>query len=219
MGEAELNKVTHQLIVHSVFYFYGDAATEQLSVRLAADISSHWNEPASKIKIRGDWYELVFFTEGYYAPDIAPETVWYNNDPANNYFRVEAFSSGHVSSVDGIGSNTGYFKLDNLLNHSTTAAHEYGHTLGLDHPQILDIRGKGQPGMMYPRGTICDPQFQYDPNALPLQPGGTLNPIFRKVMPSEIDDLKLHGLSFDKKGRAMVGDFSSLFHQKHLPPI
>jgi len=24
--------------------------------------------------------------------------------------------------------NTGYFKLDNLLNNSTTAAHEYGHT-------------------------------------------------------------------------------------------
>ena len=219
MGEAELNKVSHQLIIHSVFYFYGDAASAQLSIQVAEDISNYWNEPESKIKIRGDWYELLFSIEGYYAPDIAPETVWYNNDPANNYFRLEAFSSGHVSYVDGIGSNTGYFKLDNLLNHSTTAAHEYGHTLGLDHPQILDIRGKGQPGMMYPRGTICDPQFQYDPNALPLQPGGTLNPIFRKVMPSEVDDLKLQGLSFDKKGRAMVGDFSSLFHQKHLPPI
>jgi hypothetical protein len=219
MGEAELNKGSHKLIVHSVFYFYGDAASEQLSIQLAADIGYYWNEPASKIKIRGDWYDLVFFIEGNYAPDITPENVWYNNDPANNYFRVETFSASHVSSVDGIKSNTGYFKVDNLLNHSTTAAHEYGHTLGLDHPQILDIREKGQPGMMYPRGTICDPQFQYDPKALPLQPGGTLNPIFRKVMPGDIDDLKLHRLNFDKNGRAIVGDFTSLFHQKHLPPI
>ena len=61
-----------------------------------------------------------------------------------------------------VGCNTGYFKLENLYKGSTTAAHEYGHTLGLQHPADLDLRGKGIPGIMYPRGTLVDPQFQYD---------------------------------------------------------
>lgn len=86
----------------------------------------------------------------------------------------------NISFVDGLNSNTGYFLLDNLLNGSTTAAHEFGHTLGLDHPHNLDIRGKGVPGIMYPRGTIVDPPYQYDPNAAPGKPGGTMNPFTGK---------------------------------------
>jgi hypothetical protein len=123
----------------------------------------------------------------------------------------------NISFVDGIGSNTGYFKLDNLLQTSTTAAHEYGHTIGLIHPDNLDIRGKGIPGIMFPRGTICDPQFQYDPAAEPGKPGGTLNPQHRKVLQSDIEDLKLHRLFFNEKNRAIVGEFSSLYHEKHIP--
>ena len=47
MGEAELNTIANQLIIHSVFFFYGDAATSELSWKIANDISSHWNEPAT----------------------------------------------------------------------------------------------------------------------------------------------------------------------------
>jgi hypothetical protein len=142
--------------------------------------------------------------------------VWYNDNPRFNFFRIEEHAMGNISFVDGIGSNTGYFKLDNLLQTPTTAAHEYGHTIGLVHPVDLDIRGKGMPGMMYPRGTLCDPEFQYDPTAEPGKPGGTLNPHFRKVKVSDIEDLKLHKLFFNEDNRAAVGDFSSIYHEKHL---
>ena len=103
------------------------------------------------------------------------------------------------------------------MHNSTTAAHEYGHTIGLDHPANLDIRGQGQPGIMYPRGTVCDPFYQYDPNAEPLQAGGTINPYTRKVLLSDIDQLRLHKLSWNAGGFAVLGDFSSVYHDKQLP--
>jgi hypothetical protein len=162
-------------------------------------------------------YQVVFQIEGIYEPHLTPETIYSNINSGNNYFRIEEYAPGNISFVDGLGSNTGYFKLDNLLNNSTTAAHEFGHTLGLDHPKYLDIRGQGQPGIMYPRGTLVDPQFQYDPTVPAGVKGGTLNPFTRKVLQSDIDDLKLNRLDFNKEGLAIVGDFSSVWHDALLP--
>ena len=217
MGEAELNKRSHQLIIRSIFYFYGDAASPATSIQIANDIDRHWNEPKVEISIRQESYQVVFEIEGIYAPDLKPEAVWYNDNPRYNFFRIEDFAADNISFVDGIGSNTGYLKLDNLLQTSTTAAHEYGHTLGLVHPSNLDIRGQGLPGIMYPRGTITDPQFQYDHRAEPGKAGGTMNPHYRKVLTSDVEELKLHRLLFDDEHDAVVGEFSSLYHQKHLP--
>ena len=219
MGEAELYTQSHRLIIRSTLYFYGGAADRELSIQIADDISNAWNAPKGTVKIRGEQYEIRFEIEGVYEPDLRPASVWHNTDPRLNFFRIEEYSLHDISSVDGLGCNTGYFKLNNLLHHSTTAAHEYGHTLGLDHPKVLDIRGKGQPGMMYPRGTLCDPAFQYDPSAAPGGPGGTLNPFTRKVLESDIAGLRLSRLSFDRRSLSILGEFSSLYHQKHVPVL
>jgi len=216
MGEASLHKSTQELIITSILYFYGDAADAPLAAQVAADIERHWNEPQARAKIRNDWYTVRFRIEGIYEPALQPETVWYNDNPCYNYFRIEEFALGNISFVDGLGSNTGYFKRDNLSQTSTTAAHEYGHTIGLPHPEDLDIRGRSAPGIMYPRGTLVDPLYQYDPNVPAGQNGGTLNPIHRKVLPGDIDDLRLPRLDFNERGLAIVGGFSSLYHEKHL---
>lgn len=215
MGEASLHKSTNELIITSILYFYGDAADAVLSQQIADDIAKHWNEPLATVTIKHELYFVKFRIEGIYEPALKPETVWYNDNPRLNFFRIEEFAVGNISFVDGLGSNTGYFKRANLEQTSTTAAHEYGHTLGLAHPDNLDIRGGLAPGIMYPRGTLVDPPFQYDPQAPAGQTGGTLNPIHRRVLNSEIEELKLHRLDFNDQGLALIGNFSSLYHAKH----
>jgi len=216
MGEAEINTTRQQIIIHSELFFYGDAANESLSKQIASDIATHWNEANGKVIIRNRLFDVIFHIIGHWAKDLTPEMVFENTNPRNNYFRIESFAGSDISSVDGIGSNTGYFKLDNLLNNSTTAAHEYGHSIGLHHPDLLDIRGQGRPGMMYPRGTIVDPVFQYNPAAAPLEPGGTINPFTRKVSEEDIKNLQLNKLDFSQNGFAILGEFTSYWHEKHL---
>lgn len=217
MGEVELKLNTNQLYIHSVLFFYGYAASDALSFQIARDIADHWNEAKGKVHIKNIPYNVLFDIKGICAQSLTPEMVFENRNPRNNYFRLEEFATGNISFVDGIGCNTGYFKVDNLLNNSTTAAHEYGHTIGLHHPEMLDIRGKGIPGVMYPRGTIVDAIYQYSPVALPLAPGGTMNPFSRKVLQEDIDNLNLHRLAYNRKGVAVIGNFTNIWHQQHRP--
>lgn len=210
MGEVELKD--DRIVVRAHIILYGSAASALLASDMAFAIQRHWNEPQAMLNINELTLPLKFEIWGSYQPALTDLEVISNLDVRKNYFRVEFFSSQHISYVDGIGCNTGYFKYDNLLNGSTTAAHEFGHTLGLVHPKVLDIRGKGVPGIMYPRGTITDPAFQYDPAVKPLEPGGTLNPFKRKVLIEDIDMLHIDRLKF-KNNKAILGEFSSVYHQ------
>jgi hypothetical protein len=93
-----------------------------------------------------------------------------------------------------------------------------GHTWGAvkgtadGHPVDKDLRGQGQPGMMNARGTIVDPQYQYDPNAKPGAPGGTLNPDKRQVTQQDINYLNLDKLKYDQNDKAQLGSLSNIAH-------
>lgn len=215
MGEVFLDTETHQLIITSIFILYGYSASDTLANNMASEVQSAWNEPQYVVKIKSDLFLVRFDIRGFYQPDISPGSIHANLDPRLNFFRVEDFSKLHISFVDEINCNTGYFLYDNLINHSTTAAHEYGHTLGLVHPYNLDIRGSGQPGIMFPRGTLVDSQYQWEPSVPAGTKGGTLNPMFRRVLASDVDDLRLERLTFNKENKSILGDFTNLFHNKH----
>lgn len=217
MGEVELIENKRILIIRSEMICYGDLSTDDLAHRIANDISSHWNIPGAKIKMKGDYYEVRFEITGKSIPDLDPELVWYNDDPKLNYFRIQEYVVGDISFVDGLNSNTGVFKLANLLQTSTTTAHEYGHTLGLDHPDSLDHRGKGIPSIMFPRGTLCDNIYQYWPHAKSGEHGGTLDPSHRIVTREDIEQLHLPKLRFDWSGKARLGDFTSIYHYHQEP--
>lgn len=214
MGEAEIIESKKTLTIFSHIIIYGNAADEILTQRIRDEIETMWNEPKAVIIINNIPFQTIFRITDELKKDVTELEVLQNTDPRNNYFRIEEYVNGNISFVDGIGCNTGHFKLENLYEGSTTAAHEYGHTLGLVHPYNLDLRGKGIPGIMYPRGTLVDPQFQYDPSKPAGVTGGTMHPKFRKVFQSEIEQLKLHKL-FSRTKKAIVGGFTNVYHWSH----
>ncbi len=174
-----------------------------------------WNEPNATVQLKGEQYNVVFDIKGYLFNWLKPEDIFDNRNPKNNYFRVEDAVQGNISFVDGLGCNTGIFLTENLYVGSTTAAHEYGHTIGLDHPHNLDIRGEGVPGIMYPRGTLVDAPYQYDPQVPAGQKGGTMYPIHRKVRQQDIAALKLEQYNYSRN-ELVLGAFSSVYHEAHF---
>ena len=214
MGSAELDIHHRQLFVYSNIITYGNAADPEITEMIRDEIETMWNEPKANLTFENLTFEIVFSIHAGHYSLITPFDIYRNLDPKNNYFRIEEFSHNHISFVDGLNCNSGYFKLENLYKGSTTAAHEYGHTIGLNHPENMDIRGQGVPGIMYPRGTLVDPQFQYDPLKPAGVTGGTMHPMYRKVKLQDIEYLKLHRLDFHH-GKAVLGEFTNVWHEDH----
>lgn len=216
MGIAEFDTLENTLIISSHIVTYGNAATSDITNQVRDEIETMWNEPNGIIYYKQRSVRVLFSISASYQPGIEPEEVLTNTDPRNNYFRIEKYALTNISFVDGLGCNTGYFLLENLYKGSTTAAHEYGHTLGLAHPKNMDIRGKGVPGIMYARGTLVDAPFQYNPagRAGDSSNGGTMHPMHRRVKQKDIDLLQLHKLSFENN-KATVGAFTSIWHPDH----
>jgi hypothetical protein len=212
MGTVEC--INDQFIISSHIITYGNAATADITEQIRDEIESMWNEPAANVQFKGSSYRVVFRITALFKPVLEPLEVYQNLDAVNNYFRIEEFAHGNISFVDGCGSNSGYFKLENLYKGSTTAAHEYGHTLGLNHPHDTDTRGSGIPGIMYPRGTLVDPQFQYDPSKPAGVTGGTMHPMHRRVKQEDVDHLKLQKLTLTSS-RSVIGEFTNVYHRDH----
>ena len=113
-----------------------------------------------------------------------------NRDPHRNYFRVlPGPTRTFPSSVTREAINSGFFLYSDSLGSSTTAPHEFGHTLGLDH--IRAVRGlPGPPPIMLDRGSVPnDPAYSYEPN-VPLSP---VNPVFRRVTQTDLNAIDLRG--------------------------
>lgn len=214
MGEAEIDIDKQQLIIHAHIITYGNAANETLTEQIRDEIETMWNEPKGMVFLKSLQLLVQFKITAELRTDLEELEVYQNVTPRNNYFRIEEFAHGNISFVDGVGSNSGYFNLENLYKGSTTAAHEFGHTIGLDHPRVMDLRGQGTPGIMYPRGTLVDAHFQYDPLIQAGFTGGTMHPMHRTVQPQDIQNLKLHKLRFTA-GRALVGAFTNVYHYDH----
>ena len=229
-GEVGINKETKTITVRSDIFLYGNAASPELAIQTANDIQTSWNGAKGKVTIDGIEYSVNFEIHGYFIPDLKmPITntsllvkglIKSNKSFVNNYFRVETVTTDedNTSFADGIGSNTGYFKLSQINGSATTTeGHEYGHGMGSDHddyyapdPQYpIEIQDVN-PGIMIPMGgTSPDPDYNYGG-----KPNGEIDISKRKVLQQNIDELGLDKLQYDSNGKATIGNLSNKYHPK-----
>ncbi|MCB6232267.1 RHS repeat-associated core domain-containing protein [Flavobacterium psychrophilum] len=215
-GEPVINKRNKTITVHSNVILYGGKASSELAKSTASDIQNAWNSANGKVTIEGVSYSVKFAVTGIYNDKLSESDVNSNTDIKNNYIRTEETVAGGISYMDDAGSNSGYFLLKNITKDgSTTEGHEFGHGFGLEHPVDTDLRGdSGAPGIMNPRGTIVNPEYQYNPNAVAGQKNGTINPETRKVNQTDINNLGLDKINYDRNGKGKLGKLTNTYHEK-----
>ncbi len=205
----QISRATKKMTISSHLIFYGPDATPTIASASTGEISRMWNEPQAIVQLQGVPYRVEFaITSEVVTIEQAAMRARFNGDVGNCFVMVEKNNDLNVSFWTSLGSNAGDFVLKDNLGVSTTTAHEYGHGLGLDHPTQTDIRGHGQPGIMFPRGTIVDSIYQWSPAVAAGQPGGTLNPSKRKVLQADVDHLNLASLNF-VSDRALIGHLTN----------
>ncbi len=226
-GEPVIDHKNKTITINSKITFYGlggktsgkvnfeESKLQSQTAQYAADTNKAWNDANGKVDIGGVEYAVKFNITGEYAGDLTAEQVAANTDISNNYIKL--MDGGAISNMDELGANTGTWLLSNLQGESpTTGAHEMGHGMGLEHPASVDLRGMGQPGIMYPRGTLTDAEFTWDPpNGASSSAGtNTLNPDKRKVTQADINNLGLNKIKYDPvSGKGQIGNLTNKFHK------
>ncbi|MBP6619883.1 MAG: hypothetical protein KA188_06485 [Leadbetterella sp.] len=218
---AIINSESEQISIEAELVFYGKYATADLAQKIVLEINQMWNEPNAKLQLGSRLFDIIFDIKYSFLGNYeALSKISNNSNYSVNFVRIEDKNIAERSMMGfGLGENSGHWLITDQLGESTTAAHEFGHALGLPHPDLLDFRFSGNPPIMAPRGTIVDADFQWNPLAEPGALGGTMRPIFRRVRASEVlqvlknlnpenlEDLKIGKLTnqiFDEMGRPVA---------------
>lgn len=206
---AHLNIEQKTIRVVAKLYFYGNCADENVAQKIVNEISEQYNSADGKIQIEEATYSVHFDIDFEVVDNIkALELATKNRNCRNNFIRIEDKNLLERSFMH-LNDNSGHWLISDNLGESTTAAHEFGHALGLNHPEEFDLRGYGiAPPIMAPRGTFVDAEFQWNPTVAAGEFGGTLKPIHRKVSQWEIAQI-FEGKVFSEKGTLNLGEISN----------
>lgn len=217
---ATLQIEKRQIEIASKLYLYGSEAKDDIGIAIVEEINRMYNEPEVLFNVGNEQVMVVFnITYKIISTGEAMLRAAVNLNFRNNYIRIE--NENHITRSFmgyGLGDNVGHWLTTDNLGTSTTAAHEFGHSLGLDHPAVLDFRGSATPPpIMAPRGSLVDPHFQWNPQAIPGEFGGTMNPKYRKVTKDEVL-LILNDLSFENDTNLYLGQISNTLFDKTGSP-
>lgn len=204
-AEVCINHDTNVVEVRAHYLFYGAQAWHKYAKPCIDEINRIFNDGNRQIQLNktGAWRKLKFnvtyeIMEDKNDEDAILRKIYYNTNPKYNYARIDQPPKGAKVYVSehALKGNTGYFDIRNGLGTSTTCAHEFGHGLGLEHPEPCDFRGKGVPPVMGNRGCLVDSQYQYNPKARAGAQGGTVNPVHRRMTDKEFQQLNLGDLDY-----------------------
>jgi RHS repeat-associated protein len=176
-GIGTIDKDSKTITISSRFYVYGSGASPENAKKLAEQIQTLWNAAGGTRTIDGVEYKVQFnITSEVVSTEVALEKAEKNDSKPDfnvNFARIETDYSGSSKTdrVDGTlanGSNSMILST-NDLNNGTTAAHEYGHSLGLAHPgspnKETGFVVTSQPGIMTTELTIVDLAYTQNPTA------------------------------------------------------
>lgn len=184
----DIGKIIH---VSARIIYSGPALTNEIAKAATGEIQRMWNENRTSVAINYEKYKVDFNIQYLLADRIK---ILNTESCGYNFITVlDKSNPDDRSYYEGLGSRKGVFYTSDALGTSTTAAHEFGHGLMLDHNDG-DQRNANVPGIMFARGTLVKPQFQWNPKAEAGAAGGTINPIFRKVRSVDIQAIPFGSL-------------------------
>jgi hypothetical protein len=210
-----------EIVVSAKLWFYGSFASPDLVSKIVDEIISQYNEARGKVLAKETDGNIATYLirfeidSAIVSVDEVFDLVQTNTDYRNNYIRIEQENILKRSFMGNeLGGNIGHWLIGDNLGESTTAAHEFGHSLGLDHPTDVDLRTRElPPPMMAPRGTLVQPRFQWNPTVNAGEFGGTMKPIYRKVCAEEVTQIFV-GKTFSADGTLNLGILSNLVYDE-----
>lgn len=176
----KMNWKEKTITIKAHLVFSGEVENPIYAINSFEEIQRMWTETPTE-----SWHFQKYF-KVIFDLSYSFEGQMLNNPTSCAYNYIEI---GHKLPEIGVsyykhnGAQYGYFYTGDDLGNSTTAAHEFGHALMLDHLPT-DQRKANTPGIMFAKGTFVKPEFQYASTSFHDQP--TLDPIHRKVTSSDI---------------------------------
>lgn len=187
------------LKIETLIYLYGDdieIAKDYIVQEVESRINQTWNKHEFHVEINKDSYLVRLKAKLFWIPESQLKSPSTSFPQLANFIRIIPKETEFTSASFILGhSNSGVWLLSQVLGNHTTAAHELGHVLGLDHPQE---------GVLYTQPRLMLTNY-YGVSEELRNPLGMLDLNKRKVTLEEIQELGLESLNYNHLNQAYLG--------------